>query len=156
MTQASRSVALAHAVTIAGAGSETDLVLGVAEQFHAFILADEQQAAAPAAPAAPAATAPAPKPEKAPKPAKAPKPEPKPRMVPEDETPDEEPADEVVADADAVKGIISKLLATKLRDECVALLKLHKATSFSGIKEADYPAFVKAGNEILANAALGS
>ncbi len=154
MSQSTRAVALSAAAQALGPGSEPDLVLSTAELFHTFILSDDQPAAAPAAPAAPAA---APKPPKA---AKAPKAAPATKLVPEEpatSTPGEEPdAEGDAPDADAVKATIQKLLAAKQRDELVALLKKYKAASFSGLKEADYAAFTKEADEVLANAALGA
>jgi hypothetical protein len=157
MSQSTRAVALSAAAQATGPGSDADLVLSTAELFHTFLIQDDKPAAATAAPAAPVA---APKPPKAAKEAKEAKPPKATKLVPEEpetSTPGEEPEAETDApDADAVKATIQKLLAAKQRDELVALLKKYKAASFSGLKEADYAAFTKEADEVLANAALGA
>lgn len=120
-----------------------DHIVAAAEAFHAFIIAGE--AAAPAAVVSkPAAEPKPPKATKAAKPQEA-KPEPTPAPKTDmDEVDPEEP--------DTVGNVVSRLIKGGKRDAAVALLKKYKATSVSGVKEADQAAFISEGlDELLAS-----
>jgi hypothetical protein len=141
MTQiATRAIALQEAVKAAGtSGAET--ILEIAGLFHDFIIAGEQAAA----PAVSKPTA-EPKPPKAAAAVKPPKAEPKP--APKTDMDEVDPKGE----PDTVGNVVSRLIKGGKRDAAVALLKKYKATSVSGVKEADQAAFISEGlDELLAS-----
>ena len=133
---ATRALALQEAVK----SPENDglSILERAAAYHAFVIAGE--AAAPVAVVSkPAAEPKPPKATKAAKPVEA-KPEPTPAPKTDmDET--ELPEGE----EDTVGNVVSRLIKAGKRDEAVALLKKYKASSVSGVKDADKAAFIAAG-----------
>lgn len=148
MSQQTRTTALQEAVKVASiSGGDAD-ILSLAEVFHTFLTSDDAPAAAPAAPATPAPTPAKAKPAKGKPATKDPEPTPEPEADEADEDEETGPS------GDDVKAVISKLLEDGQRDELVALLKKYKATSFSGVKVADYPKFIAEGKQITSNANL--
>ena len=139
---ATRALALQEAVK----SPDTDglSILERAASYHNFVIAGEQ----PPNDTAPAVSKPTaePKPPKAAAAVKPPKAEPKP--APKTDMDEVDPKGE----PDTVGNVVSRLIKGGKRDAAVALLKKYKATSVSGVKEADQAAFISEGlDELLAS-----
>lgn len=167
MSEATRSIALQHAITHAASKMPSDSVVEIAETFHTFITKDAAiQPKQPEANPAPRITSkpaivPVPEPGKvaAPKPvAKAPANKGSP------EKSEDELASQAIKDATAqaekdeeaeamqleIAGkIIVSLLQAGKRDDAVKLLAKYGAKAKSDLKPKDYAAFIKDGEELL-------
>ena len=155
MSEATRSIALQHAVQVA-AGEGADAVIALAHKFHAFILHDVQ----PTVPAGPTIAKGADKPATpakvvAPKPAKAAAAP----AVSEEELVAKaiaEGAAKAEADGEVTKEDVGKAIAEMLgankRAEAVALLKSFNASSASGVPPGRYAEFVEKAQGILLGA----
>lgn len=156
MPVATRAVALQEAAKIVKSGAE---ILALAEQFHAFIMKDEQIVTGPqlAAAVAPALAQNLAEPAKKRGPGRPPK-------VSEEEVVAQAIATatakaEAEADADIpqseVVAVVEALLDAGKKDEAVSLFQIHGAKSLSSLAKADYGKFIAAAKQLLAAPATG-
>jgi hypothetical protein len=156
MSEATRNMALAHAVAHHGGNAMAPEVLGTAEAFHSFLTGSDAKP--------PAAAKPGTKPAGAAKPTKpAGKPPVKPAPQPDDaeetteeqteeEASEEEAAEETGPTKEDVGNAIASLINSNLKAECGKLLKSVGATSLSTVPPAKYAMFLAKAEELLMNA----
>lgn len=159
MSEATRAIALQHAVHIHGAAGDhtTEAILKTAETFHNFMNGgDAETAPAPAKPATAArlAAAAAAKPAAKPAATAAKKPPAK-----SEEQLVKEATDRAAAEAEAegptkdqIGQAVEDLLKANLRIPAVALLKKHGAKSVSEVPEESYADFLEEANGLLLGA----
>jgi len=136
MSQETRAVALAHAITFHAGKAGLAGVLEAATTFNNFLNADSG-VVLPNPVVTTEAEAPAPK--KAGRPPKAEKPAPEPEVVKEPEGPTKE----------EVGKAVEAMLAANKRKEAIALMKQFKATSVSSLDTKHYAAFLEEAETIL-------
>lgn len=145
MSESTRAIALHSAIQLVGPGKAPTTVVDAAEAFNTFLNADAAGQVSPAQKPAAAKPAAAAKPKPAATPAAPAQSE-------------EEIVEAAVTKAQAVAegptreevgAIVTSLLQAGKRDDAVALLGEFKAKSVSGVKEADFAAFVAKGQNLL-------
>jgi len=137
MSEASRAIALQHAVALHHGSGDLDAARATAEAFHDFIVNKDQGEIAEAAPVKVLE-----KKKAAPKPAKV-----APPVVEEDAEP---AADEV--SKEQVGEVIEAMLNADMREQAVELFAKYKAKSLSGVKPEDYAALKQDADDLLLNA----
>lgn len=147
MSEASRALALAHAVAVHQGTNDTASVLETAEAFHAFITGTEN--VAKEAPAKPAKAA-APVKPAATKPKKAAPPPVEDAEEEEEEAPT--PDDDGAPTKEEVGEAIEALLNANLRAKVIKLFEKYNAKSLSSLKPEDYAAIKSDAEDLLLNA----
>jgi hypothetical protein len=137
MSEASRAIALQHAVALHHGSGDHDEALFTAQAFHDFIVGNAGAATQSAEPVKVLE-----KKKAAPKPAKV-----APPVVEEDA----EPAVDEVS-KEQVGEVIEAMLNANMRKQAVELFAKYKAKSLSGVKPEDYAALKQDADDLLLNA----
>lgn len=146
MSEASKSIALAHAISALGSKATPEEIISTAAEFHEFIVSDGATKPVKAPVKATTATKPA-----------APKKPVKPAPVDDDEdeaddeteTEDETDEDEDGITKDQVGESIAALIDNDQKDDAIAILKKHGAKSMSTLDAKHYEAVKKAADKKL-------
>jgi hypothetical protein len=130
MSEASRAIALQHAVATIGNTADHAAVLTAAEAYHSFITGNAEAPAKPVKASKPAAPV-----KQATKPVEA-----------------DTAADEDGVTKEQVGEAIEAMLNANMRTQAVALFAKYKAKSLSGVKTEDYAAIKQDAEDALLNA----